>query len=68
MGHASLESEGSDSLGGAEGQLVWCCVEMAVPESQSSSAGAATKGLNRVEEAESWFECLSGWFLFIEMM
>ena len=30
---------------------MWCCLEMAGPESQSSSAGAAIKGFNRVEEA-----------------
>ena len=30
-----------------------CCVEMAEPESQSSSAGVAIKGFNRVEEAVS---------------
>ena len=30
-----------------------CCVEMAGPESQSSSAGATIKGFNRVEEAVS---------------
>ena len=29
---------------------MWCCLEMAGPESQSSSAGAATKGFDRVEE------------------
>ena len=30
-----------------------CCLEMAGPEDQSSSAGAAIKGFNRVEEAVS---------------
>ena len=30
---------------------MWCCLEMAGPKSQSSSAGAATKGFNRVKEA-----------------
>ena len=29
---------------------MWCCLEMAGPESQSSSAGA---GFTRVEEADS---------------
>ena len=28
---------------GAEGELVWCCLEMAGPEGQSSSAGADVK-------------------------
>ena len=52
MCHASLESGGSDSLG-AEGQLVCCCLDMAGPEGQSSSAGAAIKGFNGVAEAVS---------------
>ena len=53
VGHVSLEPGGSDSLG-TECELVWCClVEMAGPESQSSSAGAAIKGFNIVEEAVS---------------
>ena len=30
-----------------------CCLEMAGPEGQSSSMGAAVKGFNRVEEAVS---------------
>ena len=30
-----------------------CCLEMAGPEGQSSSTGAAIKGFNRVEEAVS---------------
>ena len=34
---------------------MYCCLEMAGPEGQSSSAGAAIKGLNRVEEAVSCF-------------
>ena len=34
----------------AEGELVWCCLDMAGPEGQSSNAGAAIKGYNRVEE------------------
>ena len=41
---------------------------MAGPESQSSSAGAAIKGFNRVDEAVPWFESLSGWILLIERM
>ena len=41
---------------------------MAGPEGQSSSAGAAIKGFNRVEEAVSGFEYLSGWILLIERM
>ena len=32
---------------------MWCCLNMAGPESQSSSAGAAIKGFNGVEEAVS---------------
>ena len=32
---------------------MWCCLEMAGPEGQSSSAVAAIKGINRVEEAVS---------------
>ena len=32
---------------------MWCCLEMAGPESQSSSVGAAIKGFDRVEEAVS---------------
>ena len=32
---------------------MWCCLEMAGPESQSSSAGAAIEGFNRVGEAVS---------------
>ena len=47
---------------------MWCCLAMAGPESQSSSAGAAIKGLYRVEAAVSWFEYLSGWILLIERM
>ena len=30
---------------------MWCCLEMAGPEGQSSRVGAATKGVNRVKEA-----------------
>ena len=50
MGHASLEPGGSDSLGLKQGDLAWCCLEMAGPEvtGQSSSAGAAIKECNRV--------------------
>ena len=40
---ASLEPGGSATLG-AEGELVWCCLEMAGPEGQSSSAGASING------------------------
>ena len=29
---------------------MWCCLEMVGPESQSSSAGAAIKGFDRVDE------------------
>ena len=29
---------------------MWCCLDMAGPEDQSSSAGAAINGFNRVEE------------------
>ena len=47
---------------------MWCCLDMAGPEGQSSSAGAAIKGFNRVEEALSRFECLYGWILLIERM
>ena len=36
---------------GAEGELVWCCLDMAGPEGQSSNAGAVVKEFNRVEEA-----------------
>ena len=32
---------------------MWCCLEMAGPESQSSSAGAGIKGFDRVEAAVS---------------
>ena len=32
---------------------MWCCLEMAGPESQSLSAGAAIKRFDRVEEAVS---------------
>ena len=32
---------------------MWCCLEKAGPESQSSSAGAAIMGFDRVEEAVS---------------
>ena len=32
---------------------MWCCLEMAGPEIQSSSAGAAIKGFDRLEEAVS---------------
>ena len=32
---------------------MWCCLDMAGPEGQSSSAGVAIKGFNRVEEAVS---------------
>ena len=39
---------------------------MAGPEGQFSSAGAAIKGFNRVEEAVSSFYYLSGWILLIE--
>ena len=52
VGHISLEPGGSDSLGlnvSLCGGVVW----MAGPESQSSSAGAAIKGFDRVEEAVS---------------
>ena len=28
--------------------FMWCCLEMAGPESQSSSAGAAIKGFDKV--------------------
>ena len=39
------------------------------PVGQSSSAGAAIKGFNRVEETVSRFESsLSGWILLIERM
>ena len=41
---------------------------MAGPEDQSSSAGAAINGFNRVEEAVSCFDSLTGWFLLIERM
>ena len=41
---------------------------MAGPEGQSSSAGAAIIGFNRVEEDVSCFEYLSGWILLIERM
>ena len=53
MGNASLESGGSDSLGLHESLcgVVWRC--MAGQEGQYSSAGAAVKGFNRVEEAVS---------------
>ena len=53
MGHASLEPGGSDSLGLKESLCVvaWRWLD------QSSSAGAATEGINRVKEAVS----LSGW-------
>ena len=44
---------------------MWCCLEMTGPEIQSSSAGAAIKGFDRVEEAVSRFEPLSGWILLI---
>ena len=47
VGHASLEPGGSDSLGLNE-SLVWCCLEMAGPEGQSSSAVAAMKGFNKL--------------------
>ena len=30
---------------------MWCCLEVTGPESQSSSADAAIKGFDRVEEA-----------------
>ena len=43
VGHVSLEPGGSDTLGLNE-SLRWCCMEMAGPENQSSSAGAAIKG------------------------
>ena len=33
---------------------MWCCLEMAGPESQSSSAGAAIKGFNRVICVSFW--------------
>ena len=39
---------------------------MAGPE--SLSAGAAIKGFNRVKQAVSWIEFLSGWILLIERM
>ena len=46
---------------------MWCCLEMAGPESQSSSAGAAFKAFTRVEE-----RCLDGSLVLagscIEMM
>ena len=32
---------------------MWCCLEMAGPEVQSSSAGVATKRFNTDEEAVS---------------
>ena len=32
---------------------MWCCLEMPGPDSQSSSAGAAIKEFDRVEEAVS---------------
>ena len=32
---------------------MWCCLEMAGPESQSSSADAVIKRLDRVEEVVS---------------
>ena len=51
--HALLEPGGSDSLGLNESLQVWCCLEMAGPEGQSSSAGAAIKWFNRVDEAVS---------------
>ena len=47
---------------------MWCFLDMAEPERQSSSAGAAIKVFNGVEEDVSLFEPLSGWMLLIEMM
>ena len=35
---------------------MYCCLEIAGPDGQSSSAGAAIKRFNRVEEALSLFE------------
>ena len=46
MPHSNLEV----AIPWAEGELVWCCLDMAGPEGQSSSAGAAISGFNRVEE------------------
>ena len=50
LDHASLEPRGILEAGG---ELLCCCHEMAGPEGQSSSMGAAIKGFNRVEEAVS---------------
>ena len=35
---------------------MWCCLDIAGPEGQSSSTGAAINGFNRVEEAVSLSE------------
>ena len=50
MNHTSLEPGGSGSLGLKKN---FCGMEMALPEDQSSSAGAGIKRLNRVEETVS---------------
>ena len=49
MSHTNLEV----AIPWAEGELVWCGLDMAGPESQSSIAGAAIKAFNRVEESVS---------------
>ena len=48
MPHSNLEV----AIPWADGELVWCCLDMDMsgPEGQSSNAGAAIKGFNRVEE------------------
>ena len=46
MPHSNLEV----AIPWAEEELVLCCQYMAGPESQSSSAGAAINGFNRVGE------------------
>ena len=38
---------------GTERELVWCCLEMAGPMSQSASVGAVIKGFKRINEAVS---------------
>ena len=46
MPHSNLEV----AIYWAEGELVWCCLYMAGPKGQYSSADAAINGFNRVEE------------------